>query len=137
MGYNIRISRAADEPGIESPGIFLKEWLSYVNSDKELELATSFEIRIGAETQFQNRPGDRSQCKTMVCLLEGKYRYKEPRYSHHSKNVADCHGIKSQVQGDDGEIYDEKYLLKLENTEKQKIVPSPVLENKRPWWKFW
>jgi hypothetical protein len=59
MGYDLHIVRRLDwEDDDEAGNISLEEWLSYVQSDNELELTNGYLIKIpGVVGGVQNVPG--------------------------------------------------------------------------------
>ena len=58
MGYDLHIIRKNNwEDFEEESNITLDEWLKYITTDSELELTDGYDIKIGEEQYFQNRPG--------------------------------------------------------------------------------
>ena len=145
MGYDLHITRREHWSDTETSDISFKEWLTYVNGDEELDLTDGYEIKLGTETQFQNRPGfcewnahpteREPNARPWFAYWKGSIDTKNPDIDTIRKMIQIASALNAKVQGDDGEIYDEEYLSELENPKKQKA--SFRVENKRAWWKFW
>jgi hypothetical protein len=145
MGYEIHITGREDWADTDTPGISINEWLSYVDSDKELELVNGYDTKIGSEMQCQHSPGfcewhghpleKEPNSRPWFDYWKGSISTKNPDASTVGKMLQIASPLNAKVQGDDGEIYSEEYLAELENAEKQKSSPKPQVN--KPWWKFW
>ena len=110
---------------------------------KELELTN--EIEIGTETQFQNRPGfcewnahpvkHEPDDRPWFDYWKGIINTKNPDVSTIRKMLQIASALNAKVQGDDGEIYTEEYLVELESADEQ--IELLKQQNEKPWWKFW
>ena len=145
MGYDLHITRQEHWADEETSNIPLDEWLAYVDSDNELELTNGYDINIGLETQFQNRPGfcewnahptERIlNARPWFAYWKGSIGTKNPDAPIIRKMMQIASVLNAKVQGDDGEFYTEEYLTELEIAEKPKT--SSRQQNKKLWWKFW
>jgi hypothetical protein len=145
MGYELHITRRDDWADTETPDIPIDEWLAYVHSDNELELTNGYEIKIGTETEFQNRPGycewnshpteKEPNARPWFSYWKGSIDTKNPDAPTIRKMIQIASSLNAKVQGDDGEIYTEEYLTELENQEKLKAAYRQ--QEKKAWWKFW
>lgn len=127
------------------PDISIDEWLSYIRTDNELELTNGFEMKLGSESQFQNRPGycewnahptERDHnARPWFDYWEGSIGTKNPDIPTIRKMIQMSTALNAKVQGDDGEFYNEGSLLELEKSKKQES--SLTREYKKPWWKLW
>lgn len=145
MGYDLHITRRDDWADREVPDISLDEWLSYVKTDTELELTNAYEIKIGSESQFQNRPGycewnahpteKAPNARPWFAYWKGSIDTKNPDVATIRKMIQMASALNAKVQGDDGEFYDKESLIQLEKSQKQET--SLAREYKKPWWKFW
>ena len=71
MGYDLHITRKrdhwADEEDVNK--ISITEWLTYIDSDEELELTNGYQIKIpGVENTFHNV----SRVLQLVCALSNE-----------------------------------------------------------------
>ena len=145
MGYELHITRRENWADTETSNISLTEWLAYVSHNKELELTNSYEIEIGSETQFQNRPGycewnahpvhNELNARPWFSYWEGIIDTKNPDAPTIRKMMQIASALNAKVQGDEGEIYTEEYLAKMLLEEEQ--VQLSMRADKKPWWKFW
>ena len=145
MGYELHITRRAHWADTETPDIELDEWLTYVNSDNQLELKTSYNIKIGEETQFQNLRGycewnahptaKELNERPWFSYSEGTIDTKNPDDSTILKMMQIATALNAKVQGDDGEIYNEGCSSQLKTEQKLKTMLSQ--QKKKAWWKFW
>src|SRR5215467_2831013 len=120
MGYDLHITRREDWADREVSEISLEEWLSYVDSDKELELTNGYDLKIGSETQFQDRPGfcewnghpteKEPNSRPWFDYWKGCIDTKNPDVPTIRKMMRMASALNAKVQGDDGEIYTESYL---------------------------
>lgn len=121
MGYEVHIiKRHVWEDCEEDSKISLQEWLTYVQSDDELELTNGYQENIpGVDISFKSIPG--------FCLWTGhttKVNEDKPRFDYWRgtinvkypddetilKMIAIANKLNCKVQGDDGEFYDENYF---------------------------
>ena len=149
MGYELHIVRRNDYDNYEEESnISLDEWLRYVESDSELELANGYQIKIpGMQDTFQNVPGfcnwtghtlKRGDEQRWFDYGFGSISAKYPDDETISKMIKIANTLNGRVEGDDGEIYDESYFQNkniLERVESSSVPKLPL--NKKPWWKFW
>lgn len=145
MGYELHITRREDWADTETQDIPLEEWLAYVDSDIELELTNRYDVKIGTETQFQNRPGycewnahptgKEPNARPWFSFWEGSIDTKSQDAPTIRKMIQIASALNAKVHGDEGEIYTEEYLAELESEEKQKTVYRQ--QEKKSWWKFW
>lgn len=145
MGYDLHITRQEHWADQETSSIPLDEWLAYVDSDKELEVTNGYDIKIGSEAQFQNRPGfcewnahptERvPNSRPWFAYWKGSIDTKDPDAPTIRKMMQIASILNAKVQGDDGEFFTEEYLAALEFGEKPKTLSGQP--NKKPWWKFW
>jgi hypothetical protein len=145
MGYDLHITRRDHWADTEVSDISLDEWLSYVETDKELELTNGFEIKIGSVTEYKNAPGfcewnahptaKDHNARPWFDYWKGSIGTKNPDEPTIRKMIQIATVLNAKVQGDDGEFYDEEYLIELETSQKQKS--SLYQEYKKPWWRFW
>ncbi len=145
MGYDLHIIRREDWADRETPDILLDEWLSYIEHDKELELTNGYNITIGSETQFQNRPGfcewnshptEKSpNSRPWFAYWKGSIETKNPDAPTIRKMLQIASALNAKVQGDDGEFYTEDYLTELESAEE--LNKFSRQQRKKPWWKLW
>lgn len=145
MGYDLHIVRRSDwDDYEEESNISLKEWLAYVQSDKELELTNGYQIKIpGVANSFQNVPGFCNWTGHSIKINDDKpwfdFGYgmistKYPDDETIKKMITIADKFHGKVQGDDGEFYDESYFLNKTNGS------TPHTKNKidkKPWWKLW
>ncbi len=145
MGYELHITRREHWADTETPDIPLDEWLAYVNKDSELELTNGYDIKIGTETEFHNRPGycewnahpteREPNARPWFSYWKGSISTKYPDAPIIRKMIQIASALNARVQGDDGEFYTGEYLSELERAEEEKTFNNQ--ENKKPWWKFW
>lgn len=145
MGYELHITRREHWADTENPDISLDEWIIYIHSDNELELTNGYNIKIGTETQFQNRPGycewnahpteKKTNARPWFSYWEGNIDTKNPDNPTIRKMMQIAATLNAKVQGDDGEIYTEECLAKLESDEKPKTLSRQ--QERKVWWKFW
>jgi len=145
MGYDLHITRKEDWADTETADISIEEWLSYVNSDEELVLTNGYDIKIGSETEFQNRPGycewnahpteKEPNARPWFSYWEGSIYTKNPDAPTIRKMMQIASALNAKVQGDEGELYTEEYLAELESAEEGKT--SSIQQEKKAWWKFW
>lgn len=144
MGYEIHIVRRNDWDNYEEDSnILLDEWLAYVHEDNELELTNGYLIKIpGAGNTFQNVPGFCNwnghptkvrDDKPWFDYGYGRISAKYPDDETIKKMIAIADRLNAQVQGDDGEFYNEEYFSKKAG------LSSGTTNNgdKKPWWKLW
>ena len=123
----------------------IREWLFNVNSDKELELTNGYNIKIGSEKEFQNRPGycewnahpvhNEPTARPWFAYWKGIIDTKNPDAPTIRKMMQIASLLNAKVQGDEGEIYTEEYLHEMLLEEEQ--LQSSMQQDKKPWWKFW
>jgi hypothetical protein len=145
MGYELHITRRDDWADTETPGIPLDDWLAYANSDNELEWTKEYDIKIGTETEFQNRPGywewnahpteKEQNARSWFSYWEGNIDTKNPDTSTIRKMIQIASALNAKVQGDDGEIYTDEYLAEFKNEEEPKSVYRE--HEKKASWRFW
>jgi len=145
MGYELHITRQEDWADTETTDISLDEWLAYVSSDIELVLTNGYDIKIGTETEFQNRPGycewnahpteKEPNARPWFSYWKGSIDTKNPDAQTIRKMMQIASALNAKVQGDDGETYTEEYLAELESEEKPKALLRQ--QEKKAWWKFW
>ena len=101
MGYDIHITRAEHWANNESLQITINEWLALVQSDSELisapENGQGFVVWRGA-TKYP---------ETWFDLLDGNIVTKNPDRATLRKMLGIAVALNAQVQGDDGELYDQ------------------------------
>ena len=144
MGYELHITRIEHWADPEAPIITLEEWLEYVKDDTELLLTNGYSSGFSHTQTFQESPGF---CEWLAHPVSQETNSR-PWFSYSrgtidTKNL-DSHTIRkmvqialelnANVQGDDGELYDEDSIKEMENFEKSGLVAEVV---KKPWWKFW
>ncbi|RXK86880.1 hypothetical protein [Filimonas effusa] len=145
MGYDLHIVRRDDWDDSEADSnISLAEWLLYVESDHELELTNGYQIKIpGVESSFQHVPGfcywkghpaKVADDKPWFDYGHGMISTKYPDDETIKKMIAIAAYFQGRVQGDDGEFYDETYLLEKAG---QAIPETTNRTGKKPWWRFW
>ena len=149
MGYELHIVRRNDYDDYEEESnITLEEWLKYVESDSELELTNGYQIKIpGVQHTFQNVPGfcnwightmKRGDEQPWFDYGFGSITTKYPDDETIGKMIKIANKLNGRIEGDDGEIYDESYLLNedgLKRVELSTVLKQPM--NKKPWWKLW
>src|SRR4051794_26538585 len=111
MGYELHITRRVDLADTETSDIPIEDWLAYINSDKELELTNGYEVKIGEETQFQNRPGycewnahptyKEQNSRSWFAYWRGSIDTKNPDVATIRKMIQIASALNSMVQGDD------------------------------------
>jgi hypothetical protein len=154
MGYELHIKRRVDwEDDEEDSNISLEEWLSYVQSDEELELTEGYRINVpGVVGASQNVPGfcnwtghptkKTKDDKPWFDYGYGEISTKYPDDETIRKMMMIAEKLNAKVQGDDNEFYDEDYFKNKENniasdTPKQTPQQTPKQADKKSWWKFW
>ena len=144
MGYDLHITRKEHWADHEQSNISFDEWLAYVKTDSELELINGFEIKIGSEAEFKNAPGfcewnapteKDPNARPWFDYWKGSIDTKNPDEPTIHKMIHIATALNAKVQGDEGEFYDEEYLIELEKSQKQRS--SSYQEYKKPWWKIW
>lgn len=145
MGYELHIIRRNDwQNDEEGSNISLEEWLEYVKNDKELELTNGYLIKIpGTESSFQDVPGfcnwtahskkvndDTPWFAYGYGMISAKY----PDGETIKKMIAIADKLSGKVQGDDGEFYDDDYLI---NNTGRMSTDNAKQVDKKPWWKLW
>ena len=145
MGYDLHIVRRKDWDDYEEDSdISLEEWLAYVQIDDELELTNGNKIKItGVENSIQNVSGFCNWTGHSIKVNDDKpwfdYGYrmiisKYPDDETIKKMICIADKFNAKVQGDDGEFYDENYLLNKTNKSTTDTINQ---RDKKPWWKFW
>lgn len=145
MGYELHITRREHWADTETHNISLDDWLTYVNNDKELELTNEYDIKIGSQTHFQDRAGycewnahpvhTDPNSRPWFAYWKGVIDTKNPDAPTIRKMMQIASALNAKVQGDEGEIYTEEYLVEMLNEEEQ--IKSSRQTHKKPWWKFW
>lgn len=145
MGYELHITRREHWADTETSDISLDEWLAYVSNDEELELTNGYDIKIGSELQFQDRPGycewnahpvySDSNARPWFAYWRGSINTKNPDAPTIRKMMQIASSLNAKVQGDEGEIYTEEYLIEM--LQEEEHVKSSMQTDKKPWWKFW
>jgi len=143
MGYDLHITRREHWTDDEDDNkISITEWLTYVESDDELELTNGFQTKIpGVENTFHNVPGFsnwsghtnmKGDSQPWFDYRDGYISTKNPDDETIKKMITIAETLNAKVQGDDGELYDDTYFL-------DKQLTSLQEENtfKKPWWKLW
>lgn len=145
MGYNLHIVRFNNwDDCEEESSISLEEWLTYVQSDNELELTNGYQMKIpGIVNFFQNAPGFCNWTGHSTKVTDDKpcfdYEYgmistKYPDDETIKKMITIANKFNGKVQGDDGEFYDENYFLNKTN----EFASSATKQvHRKPWWKLW
>ena len=144
MGYELHITRR--ESWFEDDGndITLEEWVNYVNSDNELVLTNGYLTKVpGIIDTFQNVPGfcewlnhskKAREDKPWFDYQDGVVSAKYPDEETVHKMVRIANKLNANVQGDDGEIYDETYTDSPISTKNEHSINASI---HKPWWKFW
>ena len=130
MGYDIHITRAEHWANNESLQITINEWLALVQSDSELipapENGQGFVVWRGA-TKYP---------ETWFDLLAGNIVTKNPDRATMRKLLEISGTLNAQVQGDDGELYDEAAVDGFDDAyldgNSQTPIAQSVLRDKRP-----
>jgi hypothetical protein len=145
MGYELHITRREPWADTETPDISIDEWLTYVNSDKELELTNGYDIKIGSEVLHQNVPGycewkahpteQEANSRPWFSYWKGSVDTKNPDAPTIRKMILIASALNAKVQGDDGEFYTEEDVAKMEREEEHRLSVNRRIE--KPWWKFW
>jgi hypothetical protein len=145
MGYELHVTRREHWADTEAPDILMDEWLTYVNSDPELELTNGYDLKMGAETSYQDSPGfcgwnahpteKEANSRPWFAFWKGSIETKNPDAPTIRKMMKVASALGAHVQGDDGEIYTEDYLLQMENAEQKRSATNRTVI--KPWWKFW
>jgi hypothetical protein len=120
MGYELQIVRLTDyEDDEEESNISLEEWLTYVSTDKELNLTNGYQSNIpGIDRRWHEVPGF---CEWKAAELEDgsspwlDYGYgcistKNPGDKLIKKMIEIANALNAKVRGDSFEYYDETYF---------------------------
>ncbi|MBO9566571.1 MAG: hypothetical protein J7621_27605 [Niastella sp.] len=144
MGYELHIVRRNNWDDLEEESsISLEEWLTYVQSDNELELTNGYLIRFpDVEPVFHNMPGfcywtvypKEVNHKPSFSFGHGMISIKYPDDDIIRKMIAIANKLKARVEGDEGEFYDERYF---DRKGEKAIEGSKKQAESTPWWKFW
>jgi hypothetical protein len=152
MGYELHIVRQDNyQDEEEESKISLDEWLSYVASDKELELTNGFEMKIpGFKTSwteskgFCNWLGHSQFDKENMPWFDyscGCISAKYPDNETIKKMINISSALNAKVRGDDFEYYDETYFTNggkpLTDLLVESIEKINITKLNKPWWKFW
>jgi hypothetical protein len=119
--------------------ISLAEWISYVKSDRQMQLINEIELPLKKYGLSNNNLIYRSEGLSFwkVLSYEGEvvfdvwFEYERgnidvriPDRETIKKMIAIAGRLGAKVQGDKGEMYEPAYYF-------------PVVVSKKPWWKFW
>ena len=143
MGYELHIVRDFDWENEENESnISLEEWLAYIQTDQELELADGYQIKLKGTEHIQNAPGFCNwnghstridDNKPWFDYGNGMISTKHPDDETIRKMITIAQALNGSVQGDDGEPYDESYFTPGHS----QVRLNTKTPNKKPWWKFW
>ena len=143
MGYNLHITRKDHWSDPEDKkNITIEEWLNYVNGDPELKLTNGYKFAIPSIddrwidkpgwTEWLSHPDAKFEFYPWFDYEDGSIDTKNPDLPTLKKMLSIAEILNAKVQGDDGELYDENYIIEeMKRAEAKKII------NKKPWWKFW
>jgi hypothetical protein len=144
MGYDIHITRKKFWADDENPelDISLEEWITYVNSDKELLInPNAYTRRKNDSDDLEGSTGfaewiagpdiDEAWFDYAFDYAEGRIHSKNPVPETITKMKKIAIALNAKVIGDDGEIYD-LYSEKI-------FFPKghSYGDAQKPWWKFW
>lgn len=101
MGYDLHITRRSDWADTGND-ISAEEWLNYIRGDPELTLAS----RNGAYHAVWDGPPE--DAEPWLDWSQGQIYSKNPDAPLINKMISIAEKLKATVQGDDGEIYDER-----------------------------
>jgi hypothetical protein len=128
MGYDLHITRKEDWFSETGPDITHSEWECYISEDPS----------VIHDPQNDN--------KSYLILREsgswplwwkgatGEIYTKNPEIDVVVKMVAIAEQLGAKVQGDDGEVYNEKGEF---SSSELREEGRRMLVNQKPWWKFW
>jgi len=100
MGYEIHITRKPDWSEAEGPWIELSDWKAIIESDPELALDASTEHDDRVSATYRDQEG-------ALAWDNGQIHAKNPYNPLINKMVAIARRLNAEVQGDDGEVYDD------------------------------
>ncbi|MCP4148723.1 MAG: hypothetical protein GY757_13330 [bacterium] len=139
MGYEIHITRAEDWLDSENSPISLEEWVAFIekNDDFRLDGYAETTSNQGVTIRVENAGlavwtaySDHEEGKRMVWFnyCNGRIVVKNPDKEIIKRMYRVARYFNAAVQGDDGEIYNEKG--------KSELSEQPGNQKKK-WWKFW
>lgn len=139
MGYDVHITRKELVHDVNGPEISLDEWRDYVKIDREFELRehTEFTEQDGSNNHFEH-PGSavwiqwskhgKGVDEGLFFPQDGNVTVKNPDKEIVRKMVRIAAVLDATVQGDDGEMYNDKAEI---------IDEHGDLTPENPWWQFW
>lgn len=114
MGYDLHTTRRSEWSDSEENqnDISLKEWLSYIKTDNELQLSNTYQIKVpGSKTDSMIAPGfcewinHPSNEKPYFDYHDGNISTKNPDEDTIKKMIAIAKLLNAKVQSDDVETY--------------------------------
>ena len=143
MGYDLFITRREEWSDPEDDNnILMDEWLEYVKNDPELRLTNGYQIKIpNVDDRWMDAPGfaewllhpdAKNEYIPWFDYSGGNINTKNPDLPTIEKMLSIAKKLDAKVLGQDGELYDESFIL---NEIKAQEAKKKV--SKRPWWKFW
>jgi hypothetical protein len=100
MGYELHITRKIDWSESDGPRIELSEWVTLIESDPELALDKSTQYLDWVSASFRGQEG-------ALAWDNGQIHAKNPYNPLVNKMVAVAKRLNAEVQGDDGEVYND------------------------------
>jgi hypothetical protein len=126
MGYDLHITRKSDSADVEGPRIDLSEWEAIVESEPELSLDASTRCDEWVFASFRGEEG-------ALAWEDGQIHAKNPDHPLIIKMVAIANRLNAEVQGDDGEVYDDD-VSAVRPDSAVLISPAPgLIERIRAW----
>ncbi|WPV66854.1 MULTISPECIES: hypothetical protein [unclassified Chitinophaga] len=138
MGYYLNIIRKKNYADWEEDSnISMEEWLAYIELDEELELQPEDDNLAAGFCRWLTEVYEDTNDHVWFDYGMGCIGTKNPNEVTIHKMIRMANVLQGKVQGDDGEIYDDRYLetgkaIWLEQEEEKAAVGS-----KKPWWKIW
>jgi hypothetical protein len=135
MGYEVHIYRKTNWDIDEPSDISLDEWLSYIESDSEIELEhpnTENPNQVSGFCYWINSPDPEPGNPPWFNYGHGHISTKWTDQSTISKMVEIANKLNARVMGDEGEFYNDLGLVDMKNLPK-----GLQSKEQKLWWKFW
>jgi hypothetical protein len=126
MGYELHITRKIDWSEAEGPRIELSEWQAIIDSDSELALDTEIGKDGWVSATFREREG-------ALAWDNGQIHAKNPDNPIITKMVTIAKRLNAEVQGDDGEVYDDDGSTFFPDSVVVTAPPTSLIERIRAW----
>jgi len=135
MGYELNIQRE-EENGL----ITKEEWITYINSDPEFERIEEFSASLGTDEILTVSTPNSGLWKTRKGEVPFTYyeklgwiSVKNPELWMIEKMISIAKNLNAEVQGEEGEKYDEEYLKDPFGNP----FKNDDLNIEKKWWQFW